>query len=149
MCVVGQATVEACVKSQYIGKVHRIVEMATSLGTTAGSLLTGLLFGLGGYWSIWLSVVGVIAADILLRLLMVDPPEDEDSGACVVQRVLSRLGGYITDHTQPRQKMTRRPTLKISLGPILTPTRPFSMHRFKRRRLSSRKLLWRRLLLSK
>lgn len=103
MCVVGQATVEASVKSQYIGKVHRIVEMATSLGTTAGSLLTGLLFGLGGYWSIWLSVVGVIAADILLRLLMVDPSEDEDSGACVVQRVLSRLGGYITDHTQPRQ----------------------------------------------
>lgn len=87
MCVVGHATIEASVKPQYLEKVHRILDMAMSMGNTAGSLLTGLLFGLGGYWSIWLSVVVVIAIDILLRLLMVDPPEDEESGAYAVRIV--------------------------------------------------------------
>lgn len=80
ICVVGHAIIEASIRSQYIGKVYRIIEMAMTLGNTAGSLLTGLLFGLGGYWSIWLSVVVVITIDVLLRVLMVDPPEDDTFG---------------------------------------------------------------------
>lgn len=84
ICVVGYTIIETSVKSQYIRKVHHILEMATSMGNTAGSLLTGLLFGLGGYWSIWLSVVVVIAIDILLRLVMVDPPEEDLSGMYAV-----------------------------------------------------------------
>lgn len=55
-----------------IGKAMGVVGMAISVGTMLGPLMGGVLYQHGGYYSCFGLAFGVIAIDLLLRLIMIE-----------------------------------------------------------------------------
>ncbi|KAB8232380.1 major facilitator superfamily domain-containing protein [Aspergillus alliaceus] len=82
MWVAGLTTVTQNVQIQHIGMVYAIVSMAIGAGTSAGPMLSGVLFQLASYWAAWSSAFAVIAADIAFRLLMLENPRPNEN--CVL-----------------------------------------------------------------
>lgn len=77
MWVVGFSTIADNVKQEHLGKTYGIISVAVAVGTSAGPMLSGILFDLGGYWVAWSSAFVVLVADIVLRLLMLERPKDK------------------------------------------------------------------------
>lgn len=75
MWVVSFATIADNVKPEHLGKTYGIISVAVAVGTSAGAMLSGILFGVAGYWVAWSSAFGVILIDIVLRLLMLERPK--------------------------------------------------------------------------
>lgn len=59
------------VSEKQIGKAMGSIGMAVSVGTMLGPLLGGVLYQHGGYYAIFGLAFGVVAIDLLLRLIMV------------------------------------------------------------------------------
>lgn len=78
--VVGYSTIADNVQPEHLGKSYGTISMAVGAGTSAGPLLAGMLFQLGGYWLAWSSAFVVIVADIILRLLMLERPRNTKAG---------------------------------------------------------------------
>lgn len=77
MWVIGFSTVADNVKQEHLGKVYGLISVAVAVGTSAGPMLSGILFDFGGYWVAWSSAFVVILIDIVLRLLMLERPKDK------------------------------------------------------------------------
>lgn len=90
MWVVGFSTIADNVKQEHLGRVYGLISVAVAVGTSAGPMLSGILFDLGGYWVAWSSAFVVIVIDIVLRLLMLERPKDKGK----------RPGEYL--HSHPR-----------------------------------------------
>lgn len=72
MWVVGFATIADNVKQEHLGKTYGVISTVVAIGTSAGPMLSGILFDLGGYWLAWSSTFVVLVLDIVLRLLMLE-----------------------------------------------------------------------------
>lgn len=76
--VAGMSIVGDQVPVHHFGKILAIIAMAISVGTSVGPMLSGVLFQLFGYYTAWSSAFVVIAFDILLRLLMLEPVQEDN-----------------------------------------------------------------------
>lgn len=52
--------------------MYGFVTVAVAVGTSAGPLVSGVLFDLGGYWVAWSSVLFIVIVDVIMRCLMID-----------------------------------------------------------------------------
>lgn len=79
--VVGFAIIADNIEAEHLGKAYGIMSVVMAVGTTAGPMLSGILFDMGGYWCAWSSAFATIVIDIILRLLMLERPrERKDQG---------------------------------------------------------------------
>ncbi|KAF7171149.1 hypothetical protein CNMCM5623_003578 [Aspergillus felis] len=72
MWVVGYATIADSVDSKRLGMIYGIISVAAAVGLSAGPMVSGVLFKLGGYWTAWTSAFAILLVDIVLRLLMLE-----------------------------------------------------------------------------
>ncbi|KAJ5325296.1 uncharacterized protein N7506_008398, partial [Penicillium brevicompactum] len=70
--VVGFSTLADHVPANQIGRMYGFVTVAVAIGTSAGPLVSGVLFDLGGYWVAWSSVLFIVIVDVIMRCLMID-----------------------------------------------------------------------------
>jgi MFS family permease len=72
MWVVGFTTVANTVSLGNTAKTYAMMSMASSLGSSTGPMLSGILFQLEGYWVAWTSAFVLLGIDMAFRLLMVE-----------------------------------------------------------------------------
>ncbi|KAK0113906.1 hypothetical protein ONS95_014149 [Cadophora gregata] len=70
--VIGIATIAETIPSDRMGQAMGLVTMAASVGTSAGTMLAGVLLELIGYWPTWSTAFALLAVDAVLRLLMIE-----------------------------------------------------------------------------
>ena len=76
MWVVAFSTIADNIEAEHLGKAYGIMSVVMAVGTTAGPMLSGILFDMGGYWCAWSSAFATLVIDIALRLLMLERPKD-------------------------------------------------------------------------
>ncbi|EAL87177.1 MFS multidrug transporter, putative [Aspergillus fumigatus Af293] len=74
MWVVGYATIADSVDSTRLGVIYGIISVAAAVGLSAGPMVSGVLFKIGGYWTAWTSAFAILLVDIVLRFLMLENP---------------------------------------------------------------------------
>ncbi|KAF5860190.1 hypothetical protein ETB97_001833 [Aspergillus alliaceus] len=94
--------------------VYAIVSMAIGAGTSAGPMLSGVLFQLASYWAAWSSAFAVIAADIAFRLLMLENPRPNETEAttgdsCPHGRSDSERVPFLRDKDDDSTTMSEKP----------------------------------------
>ncbi|KAF4983875.1 hypothetical protein FZEAL_816 [Fusarium zealandicum] len=72
---VGLALVVDTVDKNHVGKAMGWISMATSLGILTAPLLGGVVYGKGGYYSVFAMCFGLLAVDIVLRLVIIEVKE--------------------------------------------------------------------------
>ncbi|RDW78928.1 MFS transporter [Aspergillus mulundensis] len=72
---VGLALLTDTVDKERLGESLGYMSMGTMAGTTAGPLLGGIIYQLGGYHAVFGAVIALIAVDAILRLAMVEKRE--------------------------------------------------------------------------
>ncbi|KAI8662694.1 hypothetical protein LRP88_06902 [Fusarium phalaenopsidis] len=72
---VGLALVVDTVDKDHVGKAMGWISMACSLGILTAPLLGGVVYGKGGYYSVFAMCFGLLAADIVLRLVIIEVKE--------------------------------------------------------------------------
>ncbi|RHZ45547.1 putative MFS multidrug transporter [Aspergillus thermomutatus] len=81
MWVVGYATIADSVDSKRLGMIYGIISVAAAVGLSAGPMVSGVLFKIGGYWTAWASAFAILLGDIVLRLLMLENPRRKRDSA--------------------------------------------------------------------
>ncbi|PWY73464.1 MFS multidrug transporter [Aspergillus eucalypticola CBS 122712] len=76
--VVGYATIADNVQPENLGKTYGVISLVVAAGTSAGPMVAGILFELGGYWVAWSSSFIILIFDIILRLLMLEKSDVEN-----------------------------------------------------------------------
>ncbi|KAI9925444.1 hypothetical protein MW887_005825 [Aspergillus wentii] len=76
--VVGFSTIADNVQQEHMGKTYGAISVAVSAGTSAGPMVSGILFQVGGYWLAWSSAFLILLIDIVLRLLMLERPREKN-----------------------------------------------------------------------
>ncbi|KAH7369645.1 putative MFS multidrug transporter [Rhexocercosporidium sp. MPI-PUGE-AT-0058] len=74
--VIGIATISETIPSDRMGQAMGLITMAASVGTSAGTMLAGVLLELIGYWPTWCTAFALLAIDAVLRLLMIENKRD-------------------------------------------------------------------------
>ncbi|KAF4967799.1 hypothetical protein FSARC_4691 [Fusarium sarcochroum] len=69
---VGLALVVDTVDKEHIGKAMGWISTACSLGILVAPLLGGVVYGKGGYYSVFAMCFGLLAVDIALRLIIIE-----------------------------------------------------------------------------
>ncbi|KAF5661583.1 vesicular amine transporter [Fusarium heterosporum] len=69
---VGLALVVDTVDKEHVGKAMGWISTACSLGILVAPLLGGVVYGKGGYYSVFAMCFGLLAVDIVLRLIIVE-----------------------------------------------------------------------------
>lgn len=77
--VVGYATVADNIPKENTGRTYSAISMAVAAGTSSGPMLSGILFQVGGYWVAWSSAFVILVIDIVLRLLMLERPRENNN----------------------------------------------------------------------
>ncbi|KAF7118905.1 hypothetical protein CNMCM5793_008541 [Aspergillus hiratsukae] len=72
MWVVGYATIADNVDPNRMGMIYGFISVAAAVGLSAGPMVSGVLFKIGGYWTAWASAFAILLVDIVLRLLMLE-----------------------------------------------------------------------------
>ncbi|KAJ5676860.1 uncharacterized protein N7477_002493 [Penicillium maclennaniae] len=72
--IVGMATMAENIGSEHMGKIAGLSSTLTAAGTTAGPVVAGLLFEVGGYWCAWAGAASFLLVDIIMRLIMMEKP---------------------------------------------------------------------------
>jgi MFS family permease len=72
---VGLALVVDTVDAAHIGKAMGWIGMATSIGILIAPLLGGVVYGRGGYYSVFAMCFGLLTVDIVLRLSIIEVKE--------------------------------------------------------------------------
>ncbi|KAL5343681.1 major facilitator superfamily domain-containing protein [Aspergillus crustosus] len=76
--IVGMATLTENIGPEHMGKITGLSSALTAAGTIAGPMLSGILFGIGGYWVAWAGAAGFLIVDTVMRLLMVEKKPARD-----------------------------------------------------------------------
>ncbi|KAJ5851736.1 uncharacterized protein N7529_011121 [Penicillium soppii] len=74
--IVSIATMAENIGSEHMGKIAGLSATITAAGTCSGPVIAGFLFGLGGYWTAWAGATLFLIVDIIMRLLMVEKPQN-------------------------------------------------------------------------
>lgn len=69
---VGLALVVDTVDKEHVGKAMGWISTACSLGILVAPLLGGVVYGKGGYYSVFAMCFGLLAVDIVLRLVIIE-----------------------------------------------------------------------------
>lgn len=80
MWVVGYATIADSFDSTRLGVIYGIISVAAAVGLSAGPMVSGVLFKIGGYWTAWTSAFAILLVDIVLRFLMLENPRRKRGG---------------------------------------------------------------------
>ena len=72
--IVGVSTLADNIGSEHIGKISGMISTVAAGGTSAGPVVSGILFEVGGYWASWSGVFVLVFIDVVMRLLMVEKP---------------------------------------------------------------------------
>lgn len=75
--VLSLSTVHDNVPSDQLGKTLGLVTIAISIGTSAGTMVAGMLLELVGYWATWSAAYVLIACDAIMRLLLIEKRKDD------------------------------------------------------------------------
>ena len=73
VCTVGYALLNDVVGTAGIGKATGYTSMALSLGLLLGPVIGGVLYEYGGYFQVFLPAFGLLAVEMILRLMIIDP----------------------------------------------------------------------------
>lgn len=73
--IVGMASLAKNIGSEHMGKIAGLTSTLTAVGTCAGPVMAGFLFGIGGYWTAWTGAIAFLVVDIIMRLLMIEKPK--------------------------------------------------------------------------
>ncbi|KAJ6132224.1 hypothetical protein N7471_007439 [Penicillium samsonianum] len=73
--IVGMATMAENIGSEHMGKIAGLSSTLTAAGTCSGPVISGFLFGIGGYWTAWAGAALFLVMDIIMRLLMTEKPQ--------------------------------------------------------------------------
>ncbi|KAF9892236.1 hypothetical protein FE257_002013 [Aspergillus nanangensis] len=73
--IIGMSTLADNIGTEHIGKVSGMLSTVSAAGTTAGPVISGILFHLGGYWTAWAGAFSCIVMDIIMRTLMLEKPK--------------------------------------------------------------------------
>ncbi|KAK2879992.1 hypothetical protein FQN49_000685 [Arthroderma sp. PD_2] len=79
--VVGHATLNDVIEPKKMGMVLGLVNTFVSAGAFSGPAIAGFMLEYVGYWATWLTVLVVLALDIVLRLVMIEPPKKKGKHA--------------------------------------------------------------------
>lgn len=79
--IVGLGTMSDMTGSDSLGQVMGIAMSFVSAGVIAGPMVAGALLELVGYWPAWSVPLGILALDILGRLVMIEPPSTKTESA--------------------------------------------------------------------
>lgn len=69
------ATMAENIGSEHMGKIAGLSSTLTAAGTCSGPVISGFLFGIGGYWTAWAGAALFLVMDIIMRLLMIEKPQ--------------------------------------------------------------------------
>ncbi|RAL09380.1 vesicular amine transporter [Aspergillus homomorphus CBS 101889] len=72
MWIGGLAIISQTFPAQHFGKVMSVLSVTVAVGTSAGPVLSGILFEKGGYWIAWTSAFAVLLVDAVMRMLMIE-----------------------------------------------------------------------------
>ncbi|KAF3391744.1 hypothetical protein F1880_007445 [Penicillium rolfsii] len=72
--IVGVSTMAENLGTEHMGKISGLTTTLTAAGTTAGPVLAGFLFAIGGYWCAWMGAAAFLLVDIIMRLIMIEKP---------------------------------------------------------------------------
>ncbi|KAM0436156.1 hypothetical protein ACHAPT_003048 [Fusarium lateritium] len=123
---VGLALVVDTVDKAHVGKAMGWISMATSLGILTAPLLGGVVYGKGGYYSVFAMCFGLLAVDIILRLVIIEVKEakvwlEDAEAAPSTDSEGVRAGEPKTEHgVGAPEQATTEPT-KDELDPSRTP----------------------------
>lgn len=76
--VVGYAAIADNVKLEHLGKTYGLISTVVAVATSAGPMISGTLFDLGGYWLAWSSAFVVIVLNIVPWLLMLERSKESE-----------------------------------------------------------------------
>ncbi|KAJ6131891.1 hypothetical protein N7471_007106 [Penicillium samsonianum] len=74
--IVGLATAADTVHESNMGKVMGVIMTFASAGIISWPMVSGILLDSVGYWLTWCVPVGTLVIDIIVRLLMIENPQD-------------------------------------------------------------------------
>lgn len=69
---VGLALLVDTVEKEHLGQTLGYMSTGMMIGTTAGPLLGGIIYQVGGYHSVFAAVFALIALDVILRLVLIE-----------------------------------------------------------------------------
>ncbi|KAJ4347793.1 uncharacterized protein N0V89_009163 [Didymosphaeria variabile] len=75
--VSGLALLNAYVKTSYVGTAMGYISVGTAAGEISGPIVGGAMYEHAGHFAVLGLVCGILGVDIVLRLLLVDKPSDE------------------------------------------------------------------------
>lgn len=100
VCTLGYALLNDVVGTAGIGKATGYTDMALSLGILLGPVIGGFLYEYGGYFQVFLPAMGLLAVELILRLMIIDPEEPSPFAAISPKPSKSRSSLTIADgHT--------------------------------------------------
>lgn len=73
VCTLGYALLNDAVGTEHIGKAMGYTSVALSLGLFSGPVIGGVLYEYGGYFQVFLPAFGLIAVEIILRAMIIEP----------------------------------------------------------------------------
>ncbi|KAL4879263.1 putative MFS transporter [Aspergillus karnatakaensis] len=79
--IVGFATLADLLSQDIMGTAMGMVGSCASLGSISGPMASGLVLEWWGYWATWAIPIVVLAVDIALRLLMIEPEPSSATAA--------------------------------------------------------------------
>lgn len=97
--VLGLATIAENIPSNRMGQTMGLVTIAVSVGTSAGTMLAGILLELIGYWPTWCTAFALIAVDAVMRLLIVEKGNGEKNATS--QHCIRAARELQKDHPDP------------------------------------------------
>lgn len=78
--IVGLSTMAENLGSEHMGKISGLTTTLTAAGTTAGPIIAGILFAMGGYWCAWTGAAAFLLVDIMMRVLMTEKHFESQQG---------------------------------------------------------------------
>ena len=73
VCTLGYALLNDVVGTEHIGKAMGYTSVALSLGLLTGPVIGGVLYEYGGYFQVFLPAFCLIALELILRLMIIEP----------------------------------------------------------------------------
>ena len=126
VCTLGCALLNDVVGSEHIGKAMGYTSVALSLGLLIGPVIGGVLYEHGGYFQVFLPAFCLIAVELILRVMIIEP-EERIRGTNLSQKASGSIEAppeFGTDERlQPETETDEQPLLPIA-------THEFNRHAF-------------------
>ena len=130
VCTLGYALLNDAVGPEHIGKAMGYTSVALSLGLFTGPVIGGVLYEYGGYFQVFLPAIGLIAVEMILRVMVIEP-EKRKRGPSPSQKAVGTEAppdfgtderfqqGTVTDEQQPLIPVTAHETNRHAFSILL------------------------------